>query len=163
MKKLNHYHLSGLLILAVMLALAGCSDDGPTGTDELENGIAYGDFGVTETVYADSSDWDQIVDDIFGSSYRVADWNDLIAFHNSGGDLLDLYDGLGMTEYQNAAFVTLAGVPNFSPTRYYYAERHEHNLPIGFLAHENIDNYLISLGSWHGNWKIFAVKTSFGS
>lgn len=161
MIKLRHYKFSGFLFLVCILVLLGCSEDKSTGPDELEGGVIYGDFGVTEDTYPETSDWDQIVEDIFGPDYRVTDWNDLVAFHNNGGDLLELYDGLGMTEYQNAAFVKLAGVPNYSETRYYYAERHEHNLPLGFLAHENIDDYLISLGSWNGSWKIFAVKTSF--
>ena len=125
------------------------------------NGIIYGDFAITELTYDDASDWEQIVDDIFGSGYRVVDWNDLVAFHNDGGDLLDLYDGLGMTEHGNSAYVTRDGDHNYSSTRYYFASRHEHNKPGNYLAHENIDNYLISLGSWDGSNEIFAVKVTF--
>jgi len=42
--------------------------------------------------------------------------------------------------------------------RDYYATRHEHNKPAGYLAHDNIDNYLISLGSWSGSRKIMASR-----
>jgi PKD repeat protein len=116
-----------------------------------DNGIKYGDFGVTELTYEDDSDWEQVVQDVFGSDYRIADWTDLESYYNNGGDLLALYDGLGRTEYGNSAYVTLNGVRNYSSTRYYFASRHEHNKPGGYLAHDNIDNYLISLGSWYGS------------
>ncbi|PID27667.1 MAG: hypothetical protein CR982_05185 [Candidatus Cloacimonadota bacterium] len=121
-------------------------------------GITFGNFGITTNKYEDQSDWDQIIQDLFGSEYRVADWNDLIAYYNNGGDLLDLFDGLGLTEYRNSAYVKRNGDASYSNTRYYFAERHEHNLPNNFAAHDNIDNYLISLGSWNGSNKIMAIK-----
>jgi hypothetical protein len=126
-----------------------------------DTGKSYGDFGVTLETYEDISDWDQIVSDVFGSSYRVADWDDLVAYHNAGGDLLDLFDGLGLTEVGNSAFVERSGDPNYSTDRYYYASRHEHNKPGHYLAHDNIDNYLISLGSWYGSRNIMVVKVSY--
>ena len=36
--------------------------------------------------------------------------------------------------------------------RHYYISRHDGNKPAHYLAHDNIDNYTISLGSWYGNW-----------
>ena len=125
---------------------------------ETDNGIYYGDFAVTELYYADVSDWDQIVQDIFGDEYRVADWLDLESLYEAGGDLLDLYDGLGLTEYGESAYVKRNGDPSYSDTRYYFASRHEHDLPGNYLAHDNIDNYLISLGSWYGSNEIMAVR-----
>ncbi len=115
-------------------------------------------FALTANTYADSSDWDAAVQSEFGSDYRVADWNDLVAYHNDGGDLLALYDGLGMTNYGHSASVTRSGDPSYSSTRYYFASRHEHNKPGSYLAHANIDNYLLSLGSWNGTRKILAIK-----
>ncbi len=43
---------------------------------------------------------------------------------------------------------------------FYFASRHENKLPSGWLAHENIENYLVSLGSWHTSRPIFAYKES---
>src|SRR6056297_299539 len=112
--------LSGIIIIVIALFTA-CG--GAAGV--LANIILYGDFGVTTAKYADDSDWDEIVNDLFGEEYRVADWNDLKAFYNNGGDLLNLFDGLGMTEYKDSAYVKRNGDPTYSSTRYYFASRHE--------------------------------------
>ena len=125
----------------------------------VDNGITYGDFGVTEIKYEDSSNWDSTVQSVFGSGYRVADWNDLKAYHNGGGDLLDLFDGLGLTAYKISVFVTRDGDRTYSSTRFYIASRHEHNQPSYYVAHDNIDNYLISLGSDDGPKYIMAIKS----
>lgn len=130
------------------------------GTDNQDNGIRFGCFGVTELTYEPTADWDQVVQDVFGAEYRVADWNDLVKYYNDGGDMLALFDGLGLTEYLlGKAFVTRNGQRIYSGDRYYFAQRHEHNKPDNFLAHENIDNYLISLGSWWNPKKIMVFRT----
>lgn len=127
-----------------------------------DKGVYYGDYAVTELAYDDDSDWDQEVEDVFGSGYRVADWNDLKAYDNNGGDLLDLFDGLGLSEYDDSVYVKNNGDPSYSSTRYYFATRHEGHLPTSYnyLAHDNIGNYTISLGSWYGSNRILAIKIS---
>ncbi len=120
----------------------------------------YGDFGITVGLTPTTSDWDSMVNELFGPEYRVADWNDLKTFHENGGDLINLYDHLGLTEYNSAAFVTRNGDRSYSSTRYYYASRHEGNRPSYYLAHDNIDNYLISLGSWTTPHKILVIKSA---
>ena len=40
------------------------------------------------------------------------------------------------------------------------ASRHEHDLPSGYAAHDHIDNYLITLGSWYNPKKILAIKVA---
>ena len=127
-----------------------------------DGGSYYGDFAVTELKYDDDSDWDQKILEIFGSGYRVADWNDLKAYYNNGGNVLSLYDGLGLSKYGASAYVTKDGDPSYSSTRYYFASRHEGNLPSSYLAHDNIGNYTLSLGSWYGTNKILAIKKSPG-
>ena len=121
--------------------------------------VSYGNFAVTTEKYEYNGNWTQIVDNL-NSEYRVADWEDLKDFYNSGGDLLDLFDGLGLTEYGDTAFVTRSGDQFYSSDRAYFATRHEHNLPSYYLAHDNIDNYLISLGSWYSKQKILMIKKS---
>ena len=162
-----------ILILIIAVFVFGACDflgdddnsyDNNTSTNDDNNsdtGKTFGDFGITLETYEDSSSWDQVVNDVFGSGYRVADWNDLVAFYNAGGDLLALYDGLGLTAVGNSAFVERSGDPSYSTDRYYFASRHEHNKPESYLAHENIDNYLISLGSWSGSRKIMSVKVTY--
>ncbi|AQT70044.1 Serine/threonine-protein kinase PrkC [Anaerohalosphaera lusitana] len=115
-------------------------------------------FIVTEGLYDDQAEWDAIVCEQFGADYRVADWNDLKQFYADGGDLLALFDGLGLTEHGDCAFVTRGGVKQYSSDRYYYASRHEHSKPSYYMAHDNIDNYLVSLGSWYGSRRILAIK-----
>ena len=123
-------------------------------------GKFYGDFAITDLAYEDDYDWDEAIQAELGDNYRVADWNDLKDYHNSGGDILALFDGIGITEYDSAAFVTRDGDKSYSSTRYYFASRHEGQLPTtySYLAHDNIGNYLISLGSWYTTMKIIAIK-----
>ncbi len=119
--------------------------------------IIYENFARTSLSYQDDSDWDQIIQNFLGNDYRVADWNDLVIYHNNGGDLLTLYDGLGLPNYGNSAYVKRNGDSSYDGFRYYYASRHEHNVPGNYMVHAHIDNYLISLGSWYGSNNIMAI------
>ncbi len=124
-------------------------------------GAVSGDFGVTDATYPADSDWDATVAGIFGSGYRVADWTDLEAFRSGGGDLAALFDRLGLVEHDAGAFVTRDGDPSYDTTRFYFAVRHDHDEPDTFLAHDEIDNHLITLGSWDSARRILVVREGF--
>ena len=126
----------------------------------MDAALEYGDVQIklSAEIHEYNSDWENIVLNEFGTNYRVADWNDLLNFYNSGGNLLELFDALGLTEYNSSAFLKRNGQQFYSSTRAYFASRHEHNRPSSYLAHENINNYLISLGSWYGARKIMVIK-----
>ena len=129
-----------------------------------KEGIYYGDFAITTLRYNAKSNWNTIIQNIFGSNYRVADWNDLEKFYyENNGDLLNLFNGLNLKKYTESAFVTYNGEKQWPDQvdRFYYAVRLEHNLPDNFLSHDNIDNDLINLGSWFVPKKIMAVKKTF--
>ena len=127
-----------------------------------KEGIYYGDFAITTLKYKERSNWNTIIQNIFGSKYRVADWNDLEKFYyEKNGDLLNLFNGLNLKKYRDSAHITRNGEKQWSYYRFYYVSRHEHNKPGHYLAHENINNYLMSLGSWSGVRKIIAVKKTF--
>jgi len=96
---------------------------------------------------------------IFGEEYRVADWNNIKEYYNSGTNLSKLLDKLGLNGYQSEISMTLNGDPLFSPSRYYFFSRHVHNKPSVYPAYENIDNFLVGLGSWIGERKISAKDT----
>lgn len=120
--------------------------------------LKSGDFAITAGRYGINEDWSIAVDSELGSNYRPLDWTELKEYYNQGGDMLALFDDLGLTEYRNGAAILRNGKQCYSSTRGYFASRHEHNKPSNYLAHENIDNYLISLGSWDGERKILAIK-----
>lgn len=135
------------LLVSIML-LTGCEKEI----------LELSDFTITQLSYEYNTDWEQLVRDEFGEDYRVADWRDLKNFHEQGGDLLALFDNLGLHQCGIDVTIKYKGVKNYTAERGYYATRHEHNKPTGYLAHDNIDDYLISLGSWSGTRKIMAFK-----
>ncbi len=142
-------------IMLLVLALSGCLTPFNQGSH-----ILYGNFGITTEKYKEDSNWDQTVQNVFGSNYRVADWNDLIQYYNSHGEngLIQLLDGLQLPNYQDAAWLKYNGQSNQIGDRYYYFERHDHNAPSNFAVFATIDNHLVDLGSWWGERKILAIK-----
>jgi len=134
-------------LLIAILMITGCEKEP----------LEISDFAVTQSLHDYKTDWKQIVRDEFGDDYTVADWKDLVRFHEKGGDLLELFDNLGLAKGVDVT-IYYKGVRNYSAERGYYATRHEHDKPSDYLAHDNIDNYLISLGSWSGSRKIMAIK-----
>ena len=140
--------------------LAEGSDNSFTEEDYARGYSLAGPFALTTSVYAPESDLDQIINDLLGDGYRVADWNDLVAYYEAGGDFTTLLDELGVS-WGDFGFVKRNGSREYSSTRYYYASRHNHVLPdtYTYLEHDSIDNHLVSLGSWHSNMGILAIKT----
>lgn len=140
--------------------LAEGSDNSFTEEDYARGYSLAGPFALTTSVYAPESDLDQIINDLLGDGYRVADWNDLVAYYEAGGDFTTLLDELGVS-WGDFGFVKRNGSREYSSTRYYYASRHNHVLPdtYTYLEHDSIDNHLVSLGSWHSNVGILAIKT----
>lgn len=128
-----------------------------------DHGVTFGNFGITGLFYRDRSNWERIVNAVFGPEYRVADWYDLVNYFDLGGDLLELFDNLGLTLYESAAYVTVDGSRSYSSSRFYFASRHEHELPEYYLAHDHIDDFLISLGSWYGENKILVIRRDFAA
>ena len=97
-----------------------------------------------------------------GAGMRLADWNDILAYYQAGGSMEDFIAELNIPlEYVNPE--DMEAIPNTSyrisrngelrwgdGNRHYFFARHDHIKRADFLAHDNIDNYLLSLGSWFG-------------
>ena len=96
-----------------------------------------------------------------GEGVRLADWNDLLAYYEAGGSIADFITELEIPlEYGNPG--DMEAIPNtayrisrngklrWQGNRHYFFARHDHVKRADFLAHDNIDNYLLSLGSWFG-------------
>lgn len=88
------------------------------------------------------------------SGMRLADWNDIVAYYNGGGSMADFMNNLGIQGGQNyhvtwnGAEIWNGGLADGRKRRYFFA-RHDHNKPGHFLAHADIDNHLLTLGSWY--------------
>ena len=88
-----------------------------------------------------------------GIGVRLADWNDLIAYHEAGGSLTDLLANLKIPiEVANSQQyrISMNGKLIWDGDRHYFVARHDHTKRAGFLAHADIDNYHLTLGSWFG-------------
>ena len=87
-----------------------------------------------------------------GVGVRLADWNDLVAYHKAGGSLSDLIENLKIPiEAPNSPQyrISMNGKLLWRG-RHYFVARHDHTKREGFLAHDNIDSYHLTLGSWFG-------------
>ncbi len=117
-----------------------------------------------------------------GKDFRIADWNDILAFYSEGGSLDDFIAGLKMAERDERVEmffptdftlqmttvnitempkevpdaiadeyrISKEGEPRYQTGRHYFVGRHEHIKPPGFLSHDHINNYQLTLGSWRG-------------
>lgn len=117
-----------------------------------------------------------------GEDFRIADWNDILAFYSEGGSLDDFIAGLKMAERDEREEmffpmdftlqmttvnitempkevpdaiadeyrISKEGEPRYQTGRHYFVGRHEHIKPPDFLAHDHINNYQLTLGSWRG-------------
>jgi hypothetical protein len=96
-----------------------------------------------------------------GEGVRLADWNDIVAYVEAGGSIEDFIAALkipleyikpeDMDPIPNTSYrISMNGELHWSGDRHYFFARHDHKLRGDFLAHSDIDNYRLSLGSWFG-------------
>jgi hypothetical protein len=112
----------------------------------------------TTDFYSETADIDLIVQTLFGPHYRVADWNDMVAYSSTHS--MDAWaDSLGMN--LGGFLVKSGGNRWWGGNRHYFVERHNHVVPPGWLVHGHIDNHLIDLGSWYSmSLRILCVRTN---
>lgn len=100
--------------------------------------------------------YDSVCKKDFGNDYSIADWTELESFYANGGNLSELVSQTGLIDA--SAIVSVNGDVSYSGSRDYFISYHNHNKPGNFLAHDNIDNYFISLGSWSGDRHVLCKK-----
>jgi hypothetical protein len=115
-----------------------------------------GDFRITKGKYGITDDLDQMIKREFGDGYRLADWNEINTFSKN---IEKWADGIGLSEgEENSLLVANEGYRVWLG-RQYYITRFNHQKPKGYLAHDEIDDDLVCLGSWHElNMHTLAVK-----
>ena len=106
-------------------------------------------FALTSEKFHETDDLGPECDQELGSTWRVADWNDILAYTQAGNSIEGFVSTLSLKE-ETIYLLTYNGERWYRELRHYYIEFHNHNLPPGFLDHANIDNHYIDLGSWYG-------------
>ncbi|MBI5058237.1 carboxypeptidase regulatory-like domain-containing protein [candidate division KSB1 bacterium] len=108
-------------------------------------------FRVTSGTHTETENLEQAVSNEFGSNYRIADWNDIVAYcasHSVDDFISSISWQLGE---ENSLIVTRDGQHFYGGgNRHYYATRFDHIPNPWYLIHANIDNNHITLGSWMG-------------
>jgi hypothetical protein len=110
---------------------------------------------LTSKTFFETSDLSAICGSEFGEGANVADWSDVLELWNRRGRAI--VDDIGLAPMQRALVTydgqriyhgigAIAGTP---PRRHYFIERHDGQKPSDFLAHTEIGQHLISLGSWY--------------
>ncbi len=104
---------------------------------------------ATIEYYPESANLDSIVTALYGSDYRVADWNDLVSYSQTY-DIVAWADSIDMLNgYPYGFLVTCDGYHFWSSNRHYWIDRHDGVVPSGWLVHSTINNHFIDLGSWY--------------
>lgn len=116
---------------------------------------------LISTAKADQgADYNQTCIAEFGTDARIADWNDLVAYHSSGSDLSKVVSESGITSSNRDFWVTRSGRSQNYGRRDYFISYHNHNKPSHYGAHANLDNYFFSLGSWWGARSVLCFNAS---
>ena len=134
-------------------------------------------FRVTANTYLSNSDLNAAVQKEFGTNFHMADWNDVKANISNDSmaagnwaDALGIADG-GQVIVTNGGQRVWGIVYGTYPecatdkNRYYFIQRDNAlGKPGYFLAHDQIGDYYLLLGSWCGlQMKILAISTGMGS
>ena len=114
-------------------------------------------FKVTVGEYSETADLDQAIKNEYGDDYRLADWNDVLAYSN---DIQSWASSIGM-EHGDSYLISRDGNCFWSGRRHYFMTRHDHNCPGSFLVHDDIENHFIDLGSWYNlEMHVLCIKTT---
>jgi len=114
--------------------------------------ISIDNFAFTPNSYSYNADMPEIIKTTLGENYRLADWSDIVGYHNEGNDMNLFTDLIGSTRM----WVSRYGNEFASTSRHYFINISNHSTPSGFLVHDHIDNHLIDLGSWWNSRPILA-------
>jgi hypothetical protein len=84
-----------------------------------DSGIYLSNFAVTTNTYADSADLDLSCQNEFGNNYRLADWNDIVAFVGSSQtNALNMATQLGLPTTSTSYEVDNKRLLSFNDNRY---------------------------------------------
>lgn len=121
-----------------------------------------GSFSITNTIVDKDADMNSVCKAEFGASYQLADWANNIKPSYTNGLEIDKIIPHPENGGEINVWVSNSGDTFWNGTRHYLATRFptDHVLPTAYsyLAHDNMDNYLLALGSWYTNRRILCYS-----
>ena len=115
----------------------------------LKTGLSkkFSDFKITSGKYNEKENLDQMIREEFGDLYRLADWNDILAFNTN---IEEWADSVGLVEGEENSLLICNEGYRIWLGRQYYISRFNHKKPDHFLAFDSMHDNFICLGSWYG-------------
>ena len=128
---------------------------------ELKHVVSLEKFHVFTHNLSERGDLKTAVKDKIGIGVRLADWNDVVGFIESGGSIDAFINALeipleyvkpeDMDPIPNTSYrVSFNGELRWSGDRHYFFARHDHKIRGDFLPHDEIGDFHLTLGSWIG-------------
>lgn len=146
------YFLSSILVL-FLLSFFNCSE---------KTGIEEDVFKFKQTInkYSETDNLEQAVISELGSDYIIADWDDIVSYCQSHSPEQFISNLNWQIGEENSLLVVWKNQHFYNNSaRHFFISRFDHDKPTHYLAHDNIDNHHIDLGSWYGlKMKILCVK-----
>lgn len=129
----------------VMLdSIRAFSGNDPSDLQYLES-ERYERFRVSQLTYSEIQDLEKNISRESGGKTVLADWENLKAcFNGDGARMIRAFD----LELEEGLLVKRYGERFFSRGRHYFFNRFDHRPRETFLVHDEIEDHLISLGSW---------------
>ena len=105
----------------------------------------YARFELSQMVYSDIQQIEKSIRRETHGKGVLADWENLVAcFSGEGERFIAAFD----LEFEEGFLVKRAGERYFNDERQYFFNRFDHQPRSSFLAHDQIDDHLLTLGSW---------------
>lgn len=154
---------------------------GKVSKNSMENPLAsFNDFHVIGHALNETEDHNAECITQLGEDVRLADWSDILAYYDDGGNLDEFIIGLKMSLRDdmkmmfenveksienvdldidplqppdllgNQYRISKDGNLRWEGSRHYFVGRHDHLKPFDFLDHDDLNNYQLTLGSWFG-------------
>ena len=114
---------------------------------------SYDGFAISSDKVKFGANYNEVCRNEFGYKWRQADWTDLKAYYSKNKSLTKLAEKINFVDKKHS-WVTRSGKQRNSAKRDYFASYFNHKKSGGYLAHDNINNHLFSLGSWNGTYYV---------
>ena len=119
-------------------------------------------FKISHRAHSEKDDLEEVIRVEFGPNYRLADWNDILCY----ADMIEGWaKGIGLSKgTENSFLISRNGSRFWQGRRHYFVSRLDHDKPGNYLAHDNINDDYLCLGSWYDLEKrVLAIKKSPGA